>query len=111
MNKMYILINKDYPMSPGKVAAQTAHAVARLKDDCHPDMVVVLEATSDQLYNLEDYLYNKNVECHLYIDEGANEVPPYTITAMAVEALPEFSYWELFAGFKLYKGEKKRWLR
>lgn len=119
-SKMYVLVNKDLKMSRGKACAQVAHAVARMKPYT-PDVMVVLEATTEQLHNFDKYLETVGLGHVLYIDEGANEVPPFSITAMAVEPINEqesdFGHWGeksyVFSGFSLYREEevKKRWRR
>lgn len=91
--RMYVLVNEDLKMSRGKVAAQVAHAVARLythfniKDEA--ETCIVLEATAEQIRNLETYLDRKGIGNYTYIDEGVNEIPAYSITAMAIEPLEE----------------------
>lgn len=118
MKKMYVLVNKDLKMSRGKACAQVAHAVTRL-ETYTPDVMVVLEATTEQLHNFNTYLDTVGLKHLLYIDEGANEVPPYSVTAMAVEPIDEqesdFGHWGeksyVFSGFSLYKDDerKRRW--
>ena len=80
--KMYVLVNTDLKMSKGKTAAQVAHAVTRL-DVGVPRTMIVLQATTEQLHNLDTYLERVNIPHHLYIDEGVNEVPPMSATALA----------------------------
>lgn len=97
--RLYVLVNTDLKMSTGKTAAQVAHAVSRL--DCHPPKVtIVLQATTEQLHNLDTYLERKHIPHHLYIDEGVNEVPPMSATALAFKAgenTPDFieDFWLL----------------
>ena len=87
--RMYVIVNKDLKMSKGKVAAQVAHAVARLNVKDAADTCIVLQATTEQIRNLGIYLALRGIKSHQYIDEGANEVPPYSITAMAVRPIDE----------------------
>lgn len=109
---MYILVNKDLDMSIGKVAAQVAHAVCRTTYDDAPHTVVVLQATTEQLRNLSQYLWDHDKSNHLYIDEGVNEIPPYSITCLAVEPIDDDDdeTRELFQGFELLR-EKPNWWR
>lgn len=105
-SKMYVLVNGDLGMSIGKTAAQVAHAVARVSFTEAPYSVVVLEATTEQLHNMKAYLAALGVRNALYIDEGANEIPPMSVTALAVEPLTDDTDFEpddIFGGFKLLK--------
>lgn len=110
--KLYVVVNTELRMSRGKIAAQIAHAVARLKLPAPPYVVIVLAGRELQMKNLDIYLSQiKGIQHHLYIDEGANEVPPMTATALAfglfdAELVPDF-----IKGFDLLREEKKRWLR
>jgi peptidyl-tRNA hydrolase len=96
--KMYVVVNKDLKMSIGKTAAQVAHAVARLEMGI-PYKVVVLEASTEQIHNLDTYLEQEIIPHHLYIDEGGYEVPTMSATAIAfgmfkVDEVPSY-IWEL----------------
>lgn len=104
-SRMYVLVNKDLDMSTGKIAAQVAHATVRLAVKEVPRTVVVLEATGEQIKNLERYLDREKVGCFLYIDEGANEIPPFSVTTLAVAPIDDddMELRELFQGFNLLK--------
>lgn len=106
--KIYVLVNKDLGMSAGKTAAQVAHAVSRLQVGT-PKIVIVLEATESQMINLGAYLGSLNIPHSLYIDEGVNEVPPMSLTAMAFGKTKEDFTPDYISGFKLYRGEKSLW--
>lgn len=110
---IYVILNKELNMSAGKAAAQTAHAVAMIQDklpaflDHNKRTVIVLEADNQQqITNLWEYLDNEGLTSEYYIDEGANEVAPFSITAMAVEpiAAGDEERREIFSGFSLYGG-------
>ena len=110
MYRMYVLVNTDLGMSLGKTSAQVAHAVARIRSNRVPHVMIVLEATTEQLHNLHEYLEKLGVQSSLYIDEGVNEIPPYSVTALAVEPFNELDgLKELFEGFSLLKEPKKWW--
>lgn len=90
---IYIILNGELNMSPGKAAAQAAHAMASLdkvngiKDFSSKVQraVIVLEAENQQqIGNLEDYLFDLEIPAEKYIDEGVNEVSAYSVTGMAV---------------------------
>lgn len=112
----YIVVNKDLNMSVGKVAAQVAHAVntAATEDDinayfdANQRTVIVLEATGEQIRNLRDYLSARQITSDYVIDEGVNEIPTMSLTALATEQLDvdNQEVRDFFAGFNLY-GESK----
>lgn len=90
---IYVLLNGELKMSPGKAAAQAVHAVGSLNR--HHDIkgwsnrtqrtVIILEAESQQqIDNLELYLDELDIPAESYIDEGVNEISPYSVTALAV---------------------------
>lgn len=98
-------------MSAGKAAAQTAHAVSLLGNfnqtfiEKPRRTVIVLEAENEnQMKNLEEYLFDAGLASFLYTDEGANEVPAYSVTAMAVEPFDEEDkeLREIFKPFQLF---------
>lgn len=108
MYRMYVLVNTELGMSIGKTAAQVAHAVARIRSNNIPHTVIVLEASTEQLHNLHEYLDRIGIQNHLYIDEGVNEIEPFSVTALAIEPLEEPSGMETLAGFNLLR-EKSKW--
>jgi len=109
----YIIVNKDLKMSAGKAMAQVAHAVSRVstaKDlkayvGAGHRTVVVLEGTAGQITNIWEYLDDLKIRSEYVIDEGVNEIPTMSITALATEQLDadDFSQRHIFRGFKLYK--------
>lgn len=110
---LYVIINKSLKMSAGKAAAQTAHAVALLGDKVKDfttatrRTVIVLEADSaEQIRNLSIYLEEAGIFSDYYIDEGSNEVPPYSITALAVEPFyaNDEAKRQIFADLELFTG-------
>jgi peptidyl-tRNA hydrolase len=117
---LYVLLNGELNMSPGKAAAQTAHVVASLHSqhgindfmDEYQRTVIVLEAENQQqLKNLETYLYQMEIRVATYIDEGVNEVSPYSVTALAAGPLAadDLEMREIFKPFPLYGKQKKKW--
>lgn len=112
MKRMYVLVNEDLKMSRGKVAAQVAHAVARLyvkypQIDDEPQTVIILGASTNQLIALNTYCGANDIRNYIYVDEGVNEIPSYSFTAMAIEPLDEhYTEWGYstdvdLSGFKL----------
>ena len=121
----YIVVNKDLGMSIGKVAAQVAHAVnmAATEDDinayfdANQRTVIVLQATSEQIRNLRDYLALRDISSDYVIDEATrsnlntfngrgrvNEIPTMSMTALATEQIDitDEEVRNYFAGFDLY---------
>lgn len=91
---MYIIANKGLGMSPGKLAAQVAHAAVRSAwNDEHANVKewlskgetkIVLEARdTEHLMTAERYLGEHGVVTHLVIDEGRTEIPAHSPTALA----------------------------
>lgn len=103
-------------MNPGKMAAQVGHAVAgsfRVSTSSPDNMwhkaahrwLIVLEADNDtHLTNIREYLQERHVNSYAIIDEGVNEIRPFSITALGVERLdkdsPEAA---LLSGLKKYR--------
>ena len=88
---MYVVLNGELKMSPGKAAAQAVHSAMLLNGNSKSDFlsdyrrtVIVLEAKNAmQLQNLAIYLDGADIDSDYYIDEGVNEVDAYSITALA----------------------------
>jgi peptidyl-tRNA hydrolase len=109
----YIVVNKDLKMSAGKAMAQTVHAVSLVSGPKDPTAynnakqrtVIVLEGTGEQIKNLHNYLIDRDIDCDYVIDEGTNEIPTMSITALATEAfdIEDIEKREIFSRFKLYK--------
>ena len=109
----YIVVNKDLKMSAGKAMAQVAHAVSlvsKAKDikaynNAKQRTVIVLEGTSAQIQNTCLYLYERGLHAEYVIDEGVNEIPTMSITALATEQfdVEDTTTRNYFYGFKLYK--------
>lgn len=105
-------------MSAGKAAAQATHATMMLQErgnwfaDRTRRTVIVLEAeNAQQITNLWEYLDNAGILAEYYIDEGANEVGAYSITAMAVEpfSADDEEKRQIFESFDLYTGEGNKY--
>lgn len=120
---IYVLINGSLGMSPGKVAAQSVHAVAALHkefgisefSDERKRTVTVLEADSQQqMENLWDYLYDLDIPTAYYIDEGVNEISPYSFTALAIGPIESTDYdkRDILSAFPLFPNKpKKKWFK
>ncbi len=109
---LYVILNKQLNMSPGKAAAQTAQVVMMLEDKYrdifmsnYRRTVIVLEADGfEQLHGITDYLYDAGIEHDYYVDEGVNEMAPFSTTALVVEPIDrdDTEKREIFAGLNLY---------
>lgn len=93
---LYVIVNRDLSMSPGKLAAQVAHATVGIVSHTPPELlneweqanhcwVIILEAEDEMhLDNIALFLQTRDYGCYLVCDEGANEVRPYSLTALAL---------------------------
>lgn len=109
----YIVVNKDLRMSAGKAMAQVAHAVnlvatdrdVELYSDAKQRTVIVLEGTGEQIKNLYNYLEERSVNSDYIIDEGVNEIPTMSVTALATQQIDVLDQEtrNMFYGFDLYK--------
>lgn len=110
----YIVINNDLEMTPGKAAAQVAHAVSLVSkpkdikayNKAKQRTVIVLAGTADQIKNLGLYLYERGIKAEYVVDEGVNEIPTMTVTALATEQfdIADEDTRQMFEGFELYRG-------
>lgn len=114
---MYIFANKSLNMSPGKMAAQVAHAAVKASDGSVPSMrnawneygfytKLVMEARdATHLTDIERYLKERGILSWLIIDEGRTEIKKHTPTALGVEIIDKDTKGEIFKSFDLYKPE------
>jgi peptidyl-tRNA hydrolase len=130
----YIIINKGAGMSPGKMAAQAAHAAVegvRLSNDTqdgqrllnlwyrggHYTKIVLEVPDEGTMLNAVTYLRERGFKCATIIDEGLTEVDWLTATAVGTEIVDkDWPHTQAtFSTFKLYRESerrrKKRWLR
>ncbi|RLE65844.1 MAG: peptidyl-tRNA hydrolase [Thermoprotei archaeon] len=101
--KQSIVIRDDIKMSRGKIAAQAAHAAvtaAELARKNFPEWFkewfnegqkkVVLRASSEkELLELYEKAKEKKLPTAIIRDMGLTEIPPGTITAIAIGPAPE----------------------
>lgn len=106
---VYIVLNGELNMSPGKAAAQAVQASKMISGDHFTDSykrtVIVLEAKNgEQIRNLHEYLKTADIYSKYYIDEGKNEVDAYSITALAVYPIShdDTPKREIFEDFPLF---------
>ncbi len=95
MYKMVILVRSDLGMSCGKVAAQVAHAalgaykkspsLLRKLWEMEGEKKVVLSVDSlDKMIEIKKEAEKRKMKTHLVRDAGHTEVPPGTVTALAI---------------------------
>jgi peptidyl-tRNA hydrolase len=128
---MYIVANEGLGMSPGKLAAQTAHAAveayrlscieapvdkfgvtfrgeARLVKEWykggHYTKIVLGARDSQHLLTLERYIKERGFKTALIIDEGRTEIEPHSPTAIGVEIVDKDDEhtWATFGSIKLF---------
>lgn len=118
---IYVILNGELNMSPGKACAQAVHAAMMQSANAHGNFlsdyrrtVVVLEANNaEQIKNLYEYLDDAEIEADYYIDEGVNEVDAYSVTALVAGPI-EFDDIErrkIFADLPLFGFKKNSWRR
>lgn len=97
MHKMVIVVNDNIAMSPGKMAVQVAHAAVsctlRAKST-RPKLLktwldggqkkVVVRAEEDEIFALEKKAQSLGLTTALIQDAGLTELPPGTLTALAI---------------------------
>lgn len=123
----YIIANQGVGMSPGKLAAQVAHASVKgyeltLRDipmdedesvietwnrTGHTKIVLAARDT-EHLLSAEKYLTQRGHQVSLIVDEGRTEVAPLTPTALGIELLDKNSEYVKFSfsTFKTYREPK-----
>lgn len=113
--RIYVVLNGELEMSPGKAAAQAVHSVMLLNGNSKQDFVsdylrtvIVVEAkNAEQIRNLAIYLDEASIDSDYYIDEGANEVDAYSVTALAAFVGDNEEDYEKFESFPLFSGKKQ----
>lgn len=118
---IYIVLNGELKMSPGKAASQAVHASMLLNNSSREDFrseyrrtVIVLEANNaEQIKNLYAYLDDAGVYCDYYTDEGINEVDAYSVTALATGPIEydDTEKRDMFSSFPLFGHNKNNWER
>lgn len=111
--RQYIIVNESLDMSPGKVAAQVAHATTGyavnigingtfnsfteflLWFERHKQRKVVVKMSGHDLKYLPEMLIGLGIPFYAVYDTGANEVPAGSLTAIAIgpqhrELLPKW---------------------
>jgi PTH2 family peptidyl-tRNA hydrolase len=95
MYKQVIVVRKDLKLSPGKLAVQVAHASldayrkagASLRSEWEQEgakKVVVKVENQEELLKAFSMAKEARLPCSLIKDAGRTELPPGTITAVAI---------------------------
>lgn len=126
---MYIFANSSLGMSPGKLAAQVAHAAVEAYRLTPAEMAkewykgghytkLVMDGGDEQsLQTIHQYLQRRDFKLQLIIDEGRTEIKPFTLTAIGVEIVDKDDEHTAmtFASFRTLKPPKRvkrtRWQR
>jgi len=118
---MYLVANKGLGMSPGKLAAQTAHAAVRayltsglaIRSEWLKlgETKIVLEARdTEHLLSVREYIEKRGYRTYLIIDEGRTEIAPHSPTVLGIEILdkddPNVKF--TFSSLKTYKEDKPK---
>lgn len=116
---LYIILNGELKMSPGKACSQCVHAAMMLNGNSKSDFmsdykrtVIILEAkNASQIKNIYNYLDDIEIDVDYYIDEGKNEVDAYSVTALAVGpiAYDDIEKREMFESFPLFGKKTHIW--
>ncbi len=97
-DKIYIFMRRDLKMRRGKEIAQACHAVMGLGESDRP--VITLKASSeDSLLGVERLARGHGLKSYLVRDAGRTEIPPGTLTCIAVLGAPgggQFDEWQLY---------------
>ena len=114
-------------MTPGKIAAQAAHAemlameyqlqndktrsnplYREWRDSGHYTKLTMLAENTEHLFCIERYLQNRGYKTFLVIDEGRTEIAAHSPTALAVELVDKEDERTLqhFGDFRSYKEKK-----
>jgi PTH2 family peptidyl-tRNA hydrolase len=117
----YIVANKGLKMSPGKLAAQVAHAAVNAafktsSNDLAPWFAsghtkVVLEARdTEHLLMVERFVKERGIETVLVIDEGRTEIAPHSPTALATVVVDKDdpNVQHAFADLRTYREDKPK---
>ncbi len=101
--KLVVAVRKDIKLSPGKMAAQVAHAAvscALKAKKSKPDWfdawysegqrkVVVKVQSEKDLIKLMNLAEDRRLTTALIVDAGLTEIPPGTVTCLGIGPAPE----------------------
>lgn len=113
-HKLAVVVRSDLGMSAGKVSSQCVHAamgavrastpenISGWFDSC--DVTIVLSAACqkqfDEVFNLA---VKNSVPVYVWVDPGRTQVPPNSVTVMAIGPAPHQIVDLVCSGLKLYR--------
>jgi PTH2 family peptidyl-tRNA hydrolase len=99
--KQVIVARADLKMSPGKLAVQVAHGSVAAAEKARSERrdwfkawlaegqkKVVVKALADEIHQLHDQASELGIPSELIQDAGLTELPPGTITVLAIGPAP-----------------------
>ncbi|MEM4460692.1 MAG: peptidyl-tRNA hydrolase Pth2 [Nanopusillaceae archaeon] len=116
--KQVIIVREDLNISCGKMCAQVAHAsleaalltkkeiLNRWREEGAKKIILAVENEKDLLYYYEMAKKN-NLVCILIRDAGLTEIPPNTITCLAIGPDEEEKIDKITGNLKLYYGIRR----
>lgn len=118
MVKQVIILRADLGMSPGKAAAQAAHASLACYDQIRNDpehkhmldqwfntgstKIILQAANEDQMSNLQYSISDLNIPTFMVYDEGRTELDKDTMTALGIGPAEAEEIDKATAHLKLY---------
>lgn len=115
--KQVIVVRTDIKMSKGKVAAQVAHAAVIASEEARKNYPewwskwfygfqkkVVLQVSGEkELLNIYEKARRANLPSALVRDKGLTELPPNTLTAVAIGPAPSREIDKITGSLKLLR--------
>lgn len=112
-HRMILVIRNDLKMSKGKVCAQCCHAAIGTYIKASVEAIKIWESQSttkitvkvnseDELLGLQLIVEDKNIPCHLVIDEGRTQIKAGSCTVLGIGPAPKTVLNEIIGHLKLY---------
>lgn len=113
-HKLAIVVRSDLNMSPGKVSSQCVHAAMGALRISTPENVsgwfnscevtIVLSAVCQEQFGAVcEKAQASSVPVYVWVDPGRTQVPPNSVTVMAIGPAPYGDVDAVCDGLKLYK--------
>ncbi len=101
--KMVIVVRKDLALSPGKMAAQACHGAVEAALSAKQakskwfkgwrnegqKKVVLKVRSEDEIIELKEMAGREKLPYHMVVDAGQTEIPPGTVTCIAIGPAPD----------------------